>query len=139
MLKEECSDCVLGQNSSKSSYNLLLDSYNHVIKIHVVERNVDIYYSFVFKNVFDKFIDMFSGDVMYRIIHEIIPVHILMFIYNISKTHKCVVSKEAETLRHLFFECTFNSQLLLLITNWIFALSNGIISLNFKNDHTPRN
>jgi hypothetical protein len=38
---------------------------------------------------------MFSGDVMYRIIHETIPVHILMFIYNISKTHKCVVCKEA--------------------------------------------
>ena len=80
MFKEECNNCVLGQNSSKSSYNLLLDSYNHVIKIHVVERNVDIYYSFVFKNVFDKFIDMFSGDVMYRIIHETTPVHILMFI-----------------------------------------------------------
>ena len=70
MFKEECSDCVLGQNSSKSLYNLLLDSDDHVIKIHVVERNVDIYYSFVFKNVFDKFVDMFSGDVMYRIIHE---------------------------------------------------------------------
>jgi hypothetical protein len=38
-----------------------------------------------------------------------------------------------ETLRHLVFECTFNSQLLLLITNWISALSNGIICLNFKN------
>ena len=38
-----------------------------------------------------------------------------------------------EALRHLFFECTFNSQLLLLITNWISALSNGIICLNFKN------
>jgi hypothetical protein len=49
MLKEECSDCVLGQNSSKSSYNLLLDSDDHVIKIHVVERNVDMYYSFVLK------------------------------------------------------------------------------------------
>jgi hypothetical protein len=33
----------------------------------------------------------------------------------------------------LFFECTFNSQLLLLIKNLIFALSNGIICLNFKN------
>jgi hypothetical protein len=58
MFKEECSNCVLGQNSSKSLYNLLLDSDDHVIKIHVVERNVDIYYSFVFKNVFDKFVDM---------------------------------------------------------------------------------
>ena len=36
-------------------------------------------------------------------------------------------------LRHLFFECTFNSQLLVLIKNWIFALSNGIICLDFKN------
>jgi DNA repair protein RadC len=44
-------NCVLGQNSSKSSYNLLLDSYNHVIKIHVVERNVDIYYSYIDNNI----------------------------------------------------------------------------------------
>jgi hypothetical protein len=39
MFKEECSNCVLGQNISKSLYNLLLDSDDHVIKIHVVERN----------------------------------------------------------------------------------------------------
>jgi hypothetical protein len=32
MLKEACSDCVLGQNSSKSLYNLLLDSDDHVIQ-----------------------------------------------------------------------------------------------------------
>jgi hypothetical protein len=69
---------------------------------------------------------------MHIIIHEILPVHILMLKYNISKTHKCVFCKEVETLRHLFFGCTFNSQLL-LIKNWIFALSNGIICLNFKN------
>ena len=66
---------------------------------------------------------------MYRIIHGILPVHILMFIYNISKTHKCVFCKEVD----LFFECMFNSQHLLLIKNWIFAFSNGIICLNFKN------
>ena len=70
---------------------------------------------------------------MYIIIDEILPVNILMFKYNISKTYKCVYCNEVETLRHLFFECTFNSQLLLLIKNWIFALSNGIICLNFKN------
>jgi hypothetical protein len=70
---------------------------------------------------------------MYRIIHEILPVNILMFKYNISKTYKCVYCNEVETLRHLFFEYTFNSQLLLLIKNLIFALSNGIICLNFKN------
>jgi hypothetical protein len=52
---------VLGQYNTKTLYNLLLDSDEHVIKI--VERNVDIDYSFVFKYVFDKFIDTFSGDV----------------------------------------------------------------------------
>jgi hypothetical protein len=72
---------------------------------------------------------------MHRIIHEIQPVNILMFKYNISKTYKCVYCNEVETLRYLFFECTFSSQLLLLIKNWIpvFVLSNGIICLNFKN------
>ena len=109
----------------------MLNSDEHVIKI--VERNFDIDYSFVLKNVFDIFIDKFSRDVMYRIIHGILPVNILMFKYNISKTYKCVYCNEVETLRHLFFECTFNSQLLLLIENWIFTLSNSIICLNFKN------
>ena len=72
MFKEECSDCVLAQNSSKSLYNLLLDSDDHAVKI--VERNVDIDYSVIFKNISDKFIDKFSIDVMHRIIHEILPV-----------------------------------------------------------------
>jgi hypothetical protein len=66
--------------------------YTHFV-IKIVERNVNIDYSFVFKNVFDKFIDMFSRDVMYRIIHEILPVNILMFKYNISKSYKCVFFK----------------------------------------------
>ena len=135
MFKDKCSDSVLGQHSAKSLYNLFLDSDDHVIKI--VERNVDIDYSFVFKIVFDKFIDKFSRDVMYRSIHEILPLHILMFLYNISKTYKCVFCNEVETLRDLFFQCTFNSQLLLLIKHLIFALSNGIICLTFKKYHAP--
>ena len=99
----------------------------------IVERNVDIDFSVLFNNISDKFIDKFSIDCMHIIIHEILPVNILMFKYNISKTYKWVFCNEVETLRHLFFECTFNSQLLLLIKNWIFALSNSIICLNFKN------
>jgi hypothetical protein len=42
--------------------------------------NVNIDYSFVLKNVFDKYIDKFSRDVMYRIIHEILPVNILQYL-----------------------------------------------------------
>jgi hypothetical protein len=83
---------VLGQYNTKTLYNLLLDSDEHVIKI--VERNVNIDYSVVFKNVFDKFIDKFSRAVMYKIIHEILPVYLLMFKYNISKTYKCVYCNE---------------------------------------------
>ena len=50
MFKDKCSDSVLGQHSAKSLCNLLLDSDDHVIKI--VERNLDIDYSFVFKIFF---------------------------------------------------------------------------------------
>jgi hypothetical protein len=69
---------------SKNKY-----SDEHVIKI--VERNVNIDYSVVFKNVFDKFIDKFSRDVMYKIIHEILPVtfNILSFtLQNKSLLHQ---------------------------------------------------
>ena len=74
MFTDRCSDSVLGQHSAQSLYNLLLDSDDHVKKI--VERNVDIDYSFVFKNISDKFIDKFSRDAMHRIIHEILSVNI---------------------------------------------------------------
>ena len=50
MFTDRCSDRVLGQHSPKSLYNLLLDSDDHFIKI--VERNVDIDYSVLFKIYF---------------------------------------------------------------------------------------
>jgi hypothetical protein len=97
IFKNKCNNIVLGQYSTNIIYNLMLNSDNHVIKI--VERYFNIDYSFVFKNVFDKFIDKFSRDVMYKIIHEILPVNFLMFKYNISKSYKCVHCNEIETLR----------------------------------------
>ena len=39
----------------------------------------------------------------------------------LKRLNKCVYCHEVETIKHLFFECTFNSQLLLLIKNGIFA------------------
>jgi hypothetical protein len=51
MFTDRCSDSVLGKHSAKSLYNLLLDSDGHVIKI--VERNVDIDNSVLFKNISD--------------------------------------------------------------------------------------
>ena len=118
----------------------ILISANPCLKLptHSGFHDLFLNYSVVFKNDFDKFIDKFSRDVMYKIIHEILPVNILMFKYNISKTYKCVYCHEVETLRHLFYERTFNSQLLLLIKNWIFALSNGIFCLNLKKYCTSR-
>ena len=101
MFTDKCCDSVLGQHSTASVYNLLLDSADHVIEI--AERHVDIDYSVLFKNISDKFIDMYSRYVMHIIIHEILPVNILMFKYTISKTYTCVFCKEVETLRHFFF------------------------------------
>jgi hypothetical protein len=70
-------------------YSILLNiSYEKVTQGHYVEQIV---------------IDKFSRDVMYRGIHEILPVNILIFKYNISKTHTCAYCNEVETLRDLFF------------------------------------
>ena len=49
--KDKCSDSVLGQHSTKSVYNILLDSADHVIEI--AERQVDIDCSVLFKNISD--------------------------------------------------------------------------------------
>ena len=51
IFKDKCSDSVLGQHNTKSVYNLLLDSADHVIEIG--ERHVDIDYSILFKNISD--------------------------------------------------------------------------------------
>jgi hypothetical protein len=103
----------------------------------ILLENTDILLQINLLNIFtsiDNFIDKFSRDIMYRIIHDILPVNILMFKYIISKTYKCVYCNEVETLRHLFFECTFNSQLLYLNLHFSFQIfSHFYLAKQFYN------
>ena len=131
LFKELDSDSVIiGTLSVKILYNLFLDD-DYVPKI--VQKNPDIEFQFVFKHVFNKFIDKYSRDVIYKIVHEILPVNNLMYTYNIYKSNLCMFCRKfPETLRHLFFECGRVSMLLVLIKNWIFALSKGTVDLDFE-------
>jgi hypothetical protein len=61
---------------------------------------------------------------MYRIIHEVLPVNYLMYNRNIYKSNKCTFCNQVETLRHLFMECKFVNQLMILVKNWLFSISN---------------
>ena len=114
----------------KVIYKKLLDKDNYVPI--VVRRNPNVDYKLVFKNVFNTFLDRFSRDVTYRLVHNILPVNNLMFNYNIYKSNVCSFCNRCpETFRHLFFDCVFVTPLLTLIKNWILALSNGEIVLDF--------
>jgi hypothetical protein len=53
----------------------MIDNNENVPRIITKYPNVE--YFFVFKNVFDKFIDKNARDIMYRIIHEVLPVNYL--------------------------------------------------------------
>ena len=129
--KIDCPDVELSGITTKCLYNAILDSKEHVPKI--VQKNADVEFLFVFKNVFDKFIDRFSRDVLFKIVHNILPTNSLMFNYNIYKCNKCTFCvHEPETLQHLFFDCSFIFNLKVLIKNWIFALSSGSVSLQFS-------
>ena len=129
--KVDCADAELRGATTKYLYNVILDSKEHVPKI--VEKNTDIEFKFIFKNVFDKFIDRFSRDVLFKIVHNILPTNSLLFNYNIYNSNRCTFcAREPETLQHLFFECSYVTNLLSLIKNWVFALSSGTVSLQFS-------
>ena len=133
LYKDKCPDSnvTLGGITTKKFYSTLMSDDKY--KIKVVQRFPLTDYNSVFKRVFNKFVDKFSRDVIYRIVHQILPVNCLMFKYNISKSNKCTFCNSVETIGHLFIECDFISQLYLLLKNWILSLSNG--ALIFSNKH----
>ena len=129
--KNNNSGLELDNLSCKVIYNTLLEKVLHIPKI--VHRYPFVDFKIVFKYVFDKFIDKFSRDIMFRIVHEILPVSSLMFRYNIYKSSKCIFCDNVETLKHLFFECTVVGPLFVLLKNWILAISKGMMLLDFEN------
>ena len=101
LFKDKCTDNEIGCLSTKILYNLLLESEEYVPII--VQRSPNTEFKFVFKNIFDKFIDKFSRDIMFKIVHRILPVNSLMFNYNIYKCNKCTFcARSPETLQHLY-------------------------------------
>lgn len=117
--------------TTKVLYKLLMESFDYTPKI--IEKNPDVEFTPVFKNVFDKFMDRFSRDVIFKIVHGILPINNLLFNHNVYKSNRCTFcAREPETLRHLFCDCVPIKLLFALIKNWIFSLSNGMLLLDFE-------
>lgn len=73
----------LRATTTKLLYSYLLQNRNHIPKI--VEINPTVDFKYVFKDVFNKFVDRFSRDVIFEIVHGILPTNSLMCYYNIYK------------------------------------------------------
>ena len=136
LFKDKCesddnddSDLIV-RYTTKMFYSVLLSDSSYHIKI--VERYPLVEFKPVFKRVFNSFLDKYSRDVMFRIVHEILPVGSYLFRYNISRDEKCVFCKSVETMSHLFVDCSVVKHLFTLLKNWIFSLSNSTVTLSFK-------
>ncbi len=129
---KSCTDVDFGIiYSVKVMYSILLKNVEHLPNIVTKNRTLDFH--IIFKNLFNKFIEKFSRDIMYKIVHRVLPVNRLMYYYGIYKVNKCsFCSEQIETLTHLFYECTYVKPLLILIRNWIMAISQGKVFLNLR-------
>ena len=124
-------DVTLGNLKTKEIYWLLFDK-DFTPKI--LEKNPTIDFSCVFRNLTDPFLDKFSRDIMFKLIHNVIPVNFLMFKRHIYKSDKCTFCKttNVETIQHLFFDCVHVKFLKNIVNTWFVTLTKGF-QLNF--DH----
>lgn len=93
-----------GNLPCKSMYTLLCNVHPTHPRIESVHPKIE--YNNIWKSLLNTFIDPFSRDVTWRIIHEIIPVQQLLCKYKISKVPKCSLCPfTLESIEHLFFSC----------------------------------
>ncbi|CAG2245032.1 unnamed protein product [Mytilus edulis] len=86
-----------------TEFKVVCDS-NDIRGVTTKEKQTkDVEFTPVFKNVFDKFMDRFSRDVIFKIVHGILPTNSLLFNHNVYKSNRCTFcAREPETLKHLF-------------------------------------
>lgn len=59
----------------------------------------------VFNNVVNRFISPELRDLNWKIVHQILPVNMLLYHRSISRTSTCVFCTQVESLDHLFISC----------------------------------
>jgi len=110
--------------------------YVHLLKEHmslpkIISVHPTVNFSDVFLYVFHPVIDPFSRDVVFKLVHEIIPVNYRMHRFHVYTSNVCTFCDSVETISHLFYECPFVQPLVKLVNNWILVISQNTILPSF--------
>ena len=113
----------LGNLSCKQLYSVFSNTYTYHPRIESVHPKVD--FISTWRSLQDKFIDPFSRDIVWRSIHEILPVQQLLCKYKISKISKChFCNYSLESFDHLFVSCPVVTLLYDIVLEWIAATAD---------------
>lgn len=111
-----------GHMTTKQYYTILLE--NIVTQPRIVNLFPSVNFQEVFYRLHNDFIDKNARDVMFRIIHDIIPVSYYMHNIGIYKDNKCALCHiHVETISHLFYECAFVKPLIAIVKNWLNSIT----------------
>ena len=102
----------------KDMYMLSSSSHPPHPRIESIHPHLD--FVNIWKPFQNKFVNPFSRDVSWRIVHEILPVQHLLCKYKISKIHNCnLCNSSLETISHLFYSCPLIQPMLDLLFDYI--------------------
>ena len=118
--------------TTKQFYQIVLETI--VTEPRIIKIFPSINFKYVFQRLHDPFIDKHLRDVMFRIIHDILPVSYYMCNIGVYKNNKCALCNvHIETIPHLFYECTFIKPLLSIVKNFLNTLThNQFLHLNLS-------
>ena len=115
--------------TSKHIYSFIIDKIADLPNIEKVFPLVD--FKSVYKLLHHKFIQKHSRDLLYRIIHEILPVNYIkksFQLYKFNFCDLCKIKSNIETIEHLFIHCPIATPLIRIVETWLNIITSGKIS-----------
>jgi len=83
----------------------------------------------IWTNTHNSFVDPFSRDLTWKIIHGCLPVNFLLNKFRISPTARCPFCTDIETIEHLFVFCPLTRHFYKYISSWLREI---VPNLNFS-------
>lgn len=100
-----CPDFDLQTATSRNVYQIFLKTFVQIPR--VVVRHPTLNFNAVFNDVLNKFLCPELRDLNWKIVHEVLPVSMFLFLKNISTSSTCAFCNQAESINHLFVSCYF--------------------------------
>ena len=102
-LLEICPDFNLEEATTKKVYLVLLDTFTE--KPSITNKFPTIQFNSIWPNVLHKFISPELRDLNFAIVHNFVPVNLLLYSRNIIPSHKCKFCNQVESVHHRFITC----------------------------------